>query len=378
MKKLPNFSKITYSSEFFSKMNSKFSNLLIYIIGIFILIFCGWIFLGKCEDVVSATGVVRPIGNISSVYSIITGKIDAIHFSDSQTVKKDDLLFTLQCEAEKIAKKNIEEKIELINKKIFEINLMIESHKKNKNLINPLDYVSHTRMKIYFDMIKDMKELSEIYKHNYETQKLLPENLISSDDLRNSERIWLQSKISISQFSENFLAQLIIEKENHYLQFQTLDTNLAEINKIIENSHIRAPIDGKIFVLEKIHENDFIYAQQHILSIVPETENGYEIVVRVNEKDIKDIYEGLTAKVKFNAYRNSYEYILATIKHISPDTLSNGNTLFYLVTLLPDKKDIFEKLEKIELKSGLQANAKIILNEQNIISYIIKKMEINL
>ena len=74
----------------------------------------------------------------------------------------------------------------------------------------------------------------------------------------------------------------------------------------------------------------------------------------------------------------------ATVKKISADSLSNGRELFYLVTLVPDlidnsstgKKNIVNN--SLQLKSGMIANAKIIVSEQRIISYLMKKMEIQL
>ena len=111
---------------------------------------------------------------------------------------------------------------------------------------------------------------------------------------------------------------------------------------------------------------------------------GYEITVRIREKDIINLKVGLNAKLKLPAFANTIQCMNATVKKISADSLSNGRELFYLVTLVPDlidnsnsgKKNIVNN--SLQLKSGMIANAKIIVSEQRIISYLMKKMEIQL
>ena len=102
------------------------------------------------------------------------------------------------------------------------------------------------------------------------------------------------------------------------------------------------------------------------------------------DKDIINLKVGLNAKLKLPAFANTIQCMNATVKKISADSLSNGRELFYLVTLVPDlidnssagKKNIVNN--SLQLKSGMIANAKIIVSEQRIISYLMKKMEIQL
>ena len=384
MKKLIKVSKLTYSEEFFSRMNSAFENWVIAIIGTFILFFAVWIFFGHCEDAISGNGTVRPSENISSVHSLRSGKINKVYFKDGQEVKQGDVLFSLYSDAEIAAKENILSKIKIVQEKIDDVQSMMESFELGKNIVPCSQTIAFTRMKNFFETKYQLTEVSLIHKKNFDTQKLLPADSTTEELTNEVERLWRNSKINLSQFNENFFAQLVNEKENYTSQYDNLKTSLAEIEMQLKNNIVTAPIAGTVLVFDALNENDFIVANKLILSIIPPSDAGYEITVRIREKDIINLKVGLNAKLKLPAFANTIQCMNATVKKISADSLSNGRELFYLVTLVPDlidnssagKKNIVNNY--LQLKSGMIANAKIIVSEQRIISYLMKKMEIQL
>ena len=384
MKKLIKVSKLTYSEEFFSRMNSAFENWVIAIIGTFILFFAVWIFFGHCEDAISGNGTVRPSENISSVHSLRSGKINKVYFKDGQEVKQGDVLFSLYSDAEIAAKENILSKIKIVQEKIDDVQSMMESFELGKNIVPCSQTIAFTRMKNFFETKYQLTEVSLIHKKNFDTQKLLPADSTTEELTNEVERLWRNSKINLSQFNENFFAQLVNEKENYTSQYDNLKTSLAEIEMQLKNNIVTATIAGTVLVFDALNENDFIVANKLILSIIPPSDAGYEITVRIREKDIINLKVGLNAKLKLPAFANTIQCMNATVKKISADSLSNGRELFYLVTLVPDlidnssagKKNIVNN--SLQLKSGMIANAKIIVSEQRIISYLMKKMEIQL
>jgi len=384
MKKLIKVSKLTYSEEFFSRMNSAFENWVIAIIGTFILFFAVLIFFGHCEDAISGNGTVRPSENISSVHSLRSGKINKVYFKDGQEVKQGDVLFSLYSDAEIAAKENILSKIKIVQEKIDDVQSMMESFELGKNIVPCSQTIAFTRMKNFFETKYQLTEVSLIHKKNFDTQKLLPADSTTEELTNEVERLWRNSKINLSQFNENFFAQLVNEKENYTSQYDNLKTSLAEIEMQLKNNIVTAPIAGTVLVFDALNENDFIVANKPILSIIPPSDAGYEITVRIREKDIINLKVGLNAKLKLPAFANTIQCMNATVKKISADSLSNGRELFYLVTLVPElidnsnsgKKNIVNN--SLQLKSGMIANAKIIVSEQRIISYLMKKMEIQL
>lgn len=384
MKKLITVSDLSYSEQFFSRMHSTFENSVIGIIGAFTAVFLLWLFFGHCEDAISGSGTVRPSENISSVHSLRSGKIEKIYFKDGQEIKQGDVLFSLYSDSEVAAKENLVTKIKILEEKYSDVQSMIESFKLGQNTVPHNRTVAFTRMKMFFEMKEQLAEVCVIYEKNFHTQQLLPTDVTTEELTLEAERLWRNAKINLSQFTENFLTTLISEEENYALQRDNLESSLAEIEAQLKNNRVVAPIDGTVLVLDSLNENDFIIANKPVLSIIPPSETGYEITVRVKEKDIADLQVGLQAKLKLPAFSNKVKNLNATVKKISADSLSNGHDIFYLVTLIPemnetsdiDEKTIFKN--SLSLKSGMIANAKIIVSEQKVISYLIKKMEIQL
>ena len=299
-------------------------------------------------------------------------------------MKQGDVLFSLYSDAEIAAKENILSKIKIVQEKIDDVQSMMESFELGKNIVPCSQTIAFTRMKNFFETKYQLTEVSLIHKKNFDTQKLLPADSTTEELTNEVERLWRNSKINLSQFNEYFLAQLVNEKENYTSQYDNLKTSLAEIEMQLKNNIVTAPIAGTVLVFDALNENDFIVANKPILSIIPPSDAGYEITVRIREKDIINLKVGLNAKLKLPAFANTIQCMNATVKKISADSLSNGRELFYLVTLVPDlidnssagKKNIVNN--SLQLKSGMIANAKIIVSEQRIISYLMKKMEIQL
>lgn len=381
MTKLVDISNLSYSNEFFFRANSKFANWIVGIIGAFVFIFVFWIAFGSCEDAVSGSGTVRPSENISSVHSFNSGKIEKIYFKDGQAVKKGDKLFSLYSTSLLASKENILSKIKIVEERLSDIELISESFYLEKNLVPKSRIAAHTRFKNYFEIKTQLAELCEIHEKNFNTQKLLPLEVITEELTLELERLWRNSIIKLSQYNESFLSQLIYEKESYEQQLDNLKTSLAQVETQLENNIVLAPIDGTVLALDKLNENDFIIANKPVLSIIPPSDLGYEIVVRVRERDVANLHLGLEAKLKLPAFSNNVRELKARVKKISADSMSNGYELFYLVTLVPEKNasDIKKVIgENLSLKTGMRANAKIIVSEQKVFSYILKKLEISL
>lgn len=369
---------LTYSKDFFKKLQSKTQSAIIIVIGIFISIFLVWTFFGTCEDVVTADGNIRPKQNISSVHSLISGKVEQVNFVDGQTVQQGDVLFTLHCEDAQVSKQNIQDRIALLKTKLNDNRQMILSYHNEKNFLPETNVVPYTRIKVFSEIKNEMEKMTAIKQKNYETQKSLPQTVIAADTLEQTEIVWHQAQLDLSHYCENFLAGLIAEKESYEQQLENLEASLQQVETAINHATITAPINGTVLQLNEINAGDFIAGNQKLLSIIPSADDGYEVVLHVRERDIAKLRVGLHAKLKFGAFYKKKDYIGATVKNISADALSSGQSLFYLVTLTLDDCQADNKNDEIILKSGLQTTAKIITDKKNIFSYFMDKMEISL
>ncbi len=121
--------EITDSKEIYMSRPGIIYSLFIYIIFLILLVGVIYISVGTIDNVVRANGVVRPNEDISTVSSMIGGRVDEIYYYDGQAVKKGDKLLSVDMSESKIVldglrrdKKDLKEEIKLLKKYIIGVN----------------------------------------------------------------------------------------------------------------------------------------------------------------------------------------------------------------------------------------------------------------
>ena len=123
---LYSINEITDSKEIYISRPSIIYSLFIYTIFLILLTGVVYISVGTIDNVVRANGVVRPNEDISTVSSMVGGRVKEIYYYDGQAVKKGDKLLSVDMSESKIVldglrgdKKDLEEEIKLLKKYII-------------------------------------------------------------------------------------------------------------------------------------------------------------------------------------------------------------------------------------------------------------------
>jgi len=95
--------------------------------------------------------------------------------------------------------------------------------------------------------------------------------------------------------------------------------------------------------------------------------------VRVTNKDIGLIEEGLPAKIKFDAYPfQDYGVVEAKVIAIAPGTPDAEGNSFYHVTLQPQRTTIAVKGKTVPLRAGLSLTAEILTDRKTLLSILLE------
>ncbi len=95
--------------------------------------------------------------------------------------------------------------------------------------------------------------------------------------------------------------------------------------------------------------------------------------IRVSNKDIGLIEEGLPAQLKFDAYPfQQYGAVAAKVIAISPGTPDADGNSFYHVTLAPQRTTIEVKSKTIPLRTGLSLTAEILTDRKTLLSILLE------
>lgn len=295
-----------------------FTYILLILIGTAIL----WASFGKIEIVVKASGQVRPEAGISTVRNLYGGVIREINYEQGTTVKKGDLLYsiehdTLALEKENLARQLEELKDELDNLYGYRESILTETNVFDET-IEPMYY--HKVHKLFLDIEYAKNDA------NYRAIKIEEEEDINKTQLSR----YVKEKDSIEGYIKSLdanksLVELNTETDIEYHQkFEKYQITLRDINRRYDEQGIQikaSNYESLKLSLESERTMKFAYvnlkdsiSQGKNLFIVSD-EYGYlyeDYLLRLRDlenqyKESKDIYEAYKALELYGASKVEIE-----------------------------------------------------------------------
>lgn len=175
-----------------------------------------------------------------------------------------------------------------------------------------------------------------------------------------------------SNETNNILEQISrLEQEKNRLSLM-----LSGIAVNIEDSTVRSPIYGYVSVHSEITENTFIMAGVYVLSVIPTRDEVLNAHIFVSNNDIGRITDGMTVRYNIAAMpRRDFGEINGIVTRISTDTLAD--TGYFLVE--SELEDILHhdtRGNTQELRVGMGFEARIIVEQQRILFYLLDRLNL--
>lgn len=157
--------EITDSVEMLHEKPNKGMPIFTWILVLLLAAALTWCCIGEIDYFIKANGVVRPNESVSTISSLMTGRIDTLNISEGDNVKKGDLLFKLdnaEPEQSLSAYKKEKQRIEAEN---GYLNRLKESISNGENLFDKNSPDESAYYLKYEKYISDLQSLSEQYKN---------------------------------------------------------------------------------------------------------------------------------------------------------------------------------------------------------------------
>ncbi|UTC66126.1 MULTISPECIES: HlyD family secretion protein [unclassified Treponema] len=378
MKSILYVEDLTYTGEVLHEQKTGIFSSVVFIICLLAVFSIGWIVLGEKEEVVRASGMVRPIDNISFVKTFTAGKIKNIYFTSGQYVEKGDLLLSIDDSLAEKERENIENLIFKLEKKIEDAGLCIESAEKDVMLVPPEREIAYKHMENYFSVKTNLEKTLELNTGLLEEEKSLPDFSLASKKLEILNLNVEKSKSDLEQYKNSFFHSLLREKEALEAQNENLKNSLFRVQEDLKLFSLHAPISGEIQELSSLNCGDNVFSGQEILKIVPSTSENIRAVLRLPSSKAGLIKENMKVRLKFPAFpHHEFGSLDGLVETILPDVSSGAKNAEYFVFVkldgntLPDKKGMAHFL-----KVGLDTEASIVTQTGSILSFILKRLEV--
>lgn len=367
-----------YSREIMELKSPREMNIIFYTTIILLLMIFTGLFTIKINDVIKVPGIVRSQENNSEVKNVISGTITSINFKANQLVHKGDVLLSIDDSQYNASK-------QILQKELSDTNNELLFTQELLNVINTGtirdyndDYVK-ARIDDYLNNLNYLKRQLDFCKYQYNFQKNLPQTIQTERELKEVYYQYKLKKDEFEKFKTDNLSMALQNQKNLELKINQLNQDIIKLDN--ENSHlfIKAPVSGYIQELSSLNIGDYISAGHLILKIIPLEKQDFKVELTIPTKDIGEITEGMEVKYRLSAFP-FFEYKGASgrINAIDPDVRQDRqNRLFYCVFSDIDKTSFSNYQGKeYPLRSGIEVDARIVMEKITIASYILRKIGI--
>ncbi|MGI0511787.1 HlyD family secretion protein [Treponema denticola] len=378
MKSILYVEDLTYTGEVLQEQKTGIFSSVISIICLLALCTTAWLILGKKEEVVRASGMVRPIENVSFVKSFTAGKIQNIHFTSGQYVEKGAILLSIDDTVAQKERQNLEDLMLKIEEKIKDTEACIVSAEKDLMLVPFERKIAYKRMENYFSVKTNLEKALELNSRIFEEEKALPDFSLANQKIELLNLNVEKSKRDLEQYKNSFFHSLLSEKETLEFQKENLSNSIFKMEESLKLFTVYAPISGEVQEISSLNCGDNVFSGQEILKIVPSSSENIRVVLRLPSSKAGLVREDMKVRLKFPAFpHHEFGSLDGQVETILPDVFLGAKSSEYAVFVkldgntLPDKKGMAHFL-----KVGLDAEASIITETGSILSFILKRLEV--
>lgn len=378
MKSILYVEDLTYTGEVLQGQKTGIFSSVISIICLLALCTTAWLILGKKEEVVRASGMVRPIENVSFVKSFTAGKIQNIHFTSGQYVEKGAILLSIDDTVAQKERQNLEDLMLKIEEKIKDTEACIKSAEKDLMLVPFERKIAYKRMENYFSVKTNLEKALELNSRIFEEEKALPYFSLANQKIELLNLNVEKSKRDLEQYKNSFFHSLLSEKESLEFQKENLSNSIFKMEESLKLFTVYAPISGEVQEISSLNCGDNVFSGQEILKIVPSSSENIRVVLRLPSSKAGLVKEDMKVRLKFPAFpHHEFGSLDGQVETILPDVFLGAKSSEYAVFVkldgntLPDKKGMAHFL-----KVGLDVEASIITETGSILSFILKRLEV--
>ncbi len=337
-----------------------------------------WAIFAPMDDVVKAEVLLRPSQAISSIKCVANGQILTKNFENDSSVQQGELLFSLDTN---VYEKELEsyEKLYLQNSDFLEIyNVLLNSvqrdslpdlPKTNEAYVKAASYIFEKR---YYET-----ELADA-KIKFERERDLPAAVYVRQKVEDLQNQYEQKEYAFESWKNNQLASVLAKLKDLQTERNSIESKISELNRIIKNSTIYAPISGRITETKKLNTGDYILAGEEILRIVPQDDISLIADIYVDSMYIARVKNGNPVKIKFPGLPPSRYGIVETEVLIVPPDMTyslTNNPVFVVEAKIKEPFLISKDGQIANLIPGISAQARIITDRTTAMRMILRKLD---
>ena len=337
-----------------------------------------WTIFAPMDDVVKATVLLRPSQAVSSVRCVTSGELFFMNYSNDDYVQKGELLFALDTTAYKKELDAYNRELEKNDEDSF-INKTLLATMENSLLPNiEKDTDAFIKSAAFLSEVKRYETLLEDSKNKLEREETKPDSLRITQNIQDLQNQKEQLELEFDSWLKNQKISVMDTLRQLESSRKTIEGHISELERLIKNSTIYAPIEGKISEVRKLNIGDYVLAGEEVLKIVPQNEESLKAELYVDSSYVARVQVGNPVKIKFPGLAPSrYGMIETEVSLIPPDvTITENGQAVFIVEAVIQNPYLKEKHGGIaRLLPGITAEGRIVTDRSTAMQMILRKLD---
>jgi HlyD family type I secretion membrane fusion protein len=182
-----------------------------------------------------------------------------------------------------------------------------------------------------------------------------------------------QSRIELAQLNDKRQTEAAEGLRAAQDQLTEAQPKLSAVRASLEQTDIRAPVDGYVFNLTQFTEGGVAGAGERLMQIVP-VNTRLLITARVKPKDISDVRMGMLARVTLTAYNPRTTPVLdGKVVLVAADAAADERTQepYYMVQVRVEPSELERAGPEVRLSPGMPAEVAIVTRDRTILDYLL-------
>ena len=361
-----------------------------FVITIFvsIVVIFVWAIFAPMDDVVKASVLLRPAEAVSSIKCVTSGELSEKYFENDDLVNEGDLLFSLDTAFYKSQLETYKAEIIKNQNEIFVNNQLLQTIEANKmpDLVGESETAQVSDADSSDAFIKCSAYLTEFQRYQtgisdlqtkLNREKSKPQSLKVPHTIQDLETELNQNQLAFESWKNSQKLTAIENQKNLDSAKKALESRIAEIERLIKNSTIYAPISGRISEITKLNPGDYLLAGEEILRIVPQNSESLKADIYVDPSYIARVKNGNPVKIKFPGLPPSrYGMVESQVAIVPPDvSYVNGQPIFIAEAEIENPYLTTKNGQTARLIPGITAEGRIVTDRSTVMQMVLRKLD---
>lgn len=349
-----------------------YSSIVLFLIGILFLLP-----LTNVDVGVRSTGVVRPVTELVQIRAPVSGKIQVLNAMENSTIRRGDIFAIIESP-------ELSERLRFNEERQRELSIYLD----DLDALQRVDSLTiHTKLELNSPryrqdwlefrqkLLNQRQEINQVERQIERKTILFDKDAISQSELEETH----YSRVAAINRYKLLLGQQQNKWKEEEITFQNelekLGSEHIQLSEELSRTEIRSPITGTVQNSEGILQNSFVYTNQVMGEISPDTSLVAEAYV--SPKDIGLLRPGMPVRMQIDAYnQNQWGVLTGRIKTISKDVMMNEDQPLFKVRCKLDQT--FLELKngyRGDIKKGMTFQARFIVSRRSLFQLLYDNMD---